>query len=969
MWKLIKTYSFHNKISKIYLGIICFLFLSVIFKPTSVQGQSDIVAQIDSLIDLAEYENAIQFTEKTIESQVAEDSVKAIYFHKLGLCFYQLYNNETALTQFNKALKIRQQIFKPTHKDIIRLYRNISVVQNEIGNISEASLALEQALVLLRQSSMPDTSLIVDLYMQQGRLLAKNREYNRAKEYLLQGKFLCEEYSKIKKESYVEVLELLATNALAVNDTFQIIHWANQAAKFIESELNSQDQYQFYLANAFHNLGTGYALLDSFNLSNENFEKSLNINRKGGTERSFYVSYDLSNLALNYKNKSQFDTALKLIKEAVKIDLENEDLLELSSNYENMAAILLDGAQLNSAKEIIEKGIHLLDKYPYLEEDKHNSIQLLLTKANIEKEVWKTTKKNKEAVLEITDRLIEVLRNIRQSFLTDESKLVLQEKGKEIYDVLVESLVLIYETQHDENLLEKAFALADDAKSLVLFESVMYNNTLDLPGIPEYLIEKELSLRKTISELEYQLHNENEDKNVQNLLILAREKLQLHRRTSKEQNENYRLLSQVYQAEQKDERFEHFVDPLFEFYLGASSAFLFYKNAHQMKVYRLSSIDEIYHKCKRVKAHISKVNSIGLSEKQIQDQNKIFAQDAFDLYQLLFKSFLDEWNQLPEKFIVVPDEILNYVPIEALLDEVVTDDFGLVSDFPFLLKKHIIQTVFSSKLNNFLSTKESGGKAHRIISFAPSFSASRNGSERSGTGQFYSELLYNKKEIKGISKIAASHLYIDRFASKTNFLKHISNAGVVHLATHAWADQNNSSQSHIAFAPDQKQINDQSAQSNLLYIHEIQNLDLDASLVTLSACDTGAGVYRKGEGVVSLGRAFIYAGAQSTLMTLWKVDDQSTSDICISFYKQLQLGATKDEALRNAKLDFLDRYKNKSLPYYWAALIIKGNTDSLSLVEHNNNNLYLLIGLFILIALILKYKYSSSKRNPKDHPG
>ncbi|MEM8907062.1 MAG: CHAT domain-containing protein, partial [Bacteroidota bacterium] len=89
----------------------------------------------------------------------------------------------------------------------------------------------------------------------------------------------------------------------------------------------------------------------------------------------------------------------------------------------------------------------------------------------------------------------------------------------------------------------------------------------------------------------------------------------------------------------------------------------------------------------------------------------------------------------------------------------------------------------------------------------------------------------------------------------------------------------------------------------------------------------------RGEGVISLARGFMHAGCPSTVMSLWSVDDCATSDIMVHFYRSLKAGQRKDEAIRQAKFDYLANISDKSMahPYYWAAFVQFGQTEALTL--------------------------------------
>ena len=105
-------------------------------------------------------------------------------------------------------------------------------------------------------------------------------------------------------------------------------------------------------------------------------------------------------------------------------------------------------------------------------------------------------------------------------------------------------------------------------------------------------------------------------------------------------------------------------------------------------------------------------------------------------------------------------------------------------------------------------------------------------------------------------------------------------------------------------------------------------LKLNADLVTLSACRTGLGQLLRGEGMIGLTRSFLYAGAESVVVSLWNVNDIATASLMKAFYKNLQRGLAKDDALRQAKLELLKGQQPAwRHPYYWAAFVLVGDSQ------------------------------------------
>jgi CHAT domain-containing protein len=118
------------------------------------------------------------------------------------------------------------------------------------------------------------------------------------------------------------------------------------------------------------------------------------------------------------------------------------------------------------------------------------------------------------------------------------------------------------------------------------------------------------------------------------------------------------------------------------------------------------------------------------------------------------------------------------------------------------------------------------------------------------------------------------------------------------------------------------------AEDGVLTAEDVTGLDLfDTDLVVLSACETGLGAVRAGEGVFGLRRAFQLAGARAVVMSLWKVPDEATHELMTEFYRNLLAGQPRADALRSAQLAMRARYPD---PRYWGAFILQGDPGPLA---------------------------------------
>jgi tetratricopeptide (TPR) repeat protein len=178
-------------------------------------------------------------------------------------------------------------------------------------------------------------------------------------------------------------------------------------------------------------------------------------------------------------------------------------------------------------------------------------------------------------------------------------------------------------------------------------------------------------------------------------------------------------------------------------------------------------------------------------------------------------------------------------------------------------------------------------------------------------------------EVRAIAGLlpGRAELHLAADATKPLLLARATAAPLLHVSTHAIADPIDPERSRILFAPPQPR-----AGADYLFLREIYGLDLKGlDMVVLSACDTETGKVTGGEGVEGFSKAFLAAGANSTVTTLWPVDDRATAEFMKQFYYALASGSTKAEALRQAKLQFLRSGSRLSHPQYWAAFVLNGD--------------------------------------------
>lgn len=302
------------------------------------------------------------------------------------------------------------------------------------------------------------------------------------------------------------------------------------------------------------------------------------------------------------------------------------------------------------------------------------------------------------------------------------------------------------------------------------------------------------------------------------------------------------------------------------------------------------------------------------------------------LYSQVFQP-LERYLKADSQIIIVPDDALSYVPFGML----VTEDREQRPRF--LIERYSIAYAYSASLLNpvfWMERKSSAPprldllaignpdlgieKPSRAHWFKKIMPATASPATAATTGEEPPmPLPYAESEVKAIGRFfKQSEVLTGRAATEAAFKTKAPQARVIHLATHNRLDTETLWHSKIELAR-------QNGEDGFLHTYEIFPLDLNADLVVLSACDTGLGQFKRGEGLMGMSRAFLYAGAPSLVASLWPVADEVTSALMKNFYSHMADGLNKSQALQQAQVDLIRG--GHIHPFYWAPFILIGNTD------------------------------------------
>ncbi|MEN8125363.1 MAG: CHAT domain-containing tetratricopeptide repeat protein [Bacteroidota bacterium] len=482
------------------------------------------------------------------------------------------------------------------------------------------------------------------------------------------------------------------------------------------------------------------------------------------------------------------------------------------------------------------------------------------------------------------------------------------------YSMINQRLLLCAnEDQNNKELLMKTINEIENNGSKLSWSKFIFNNERKQIKLPERLLNKEKELKAELNFYKNKLFDKNES-SVDKKRVWKEKIYELDASYLKIQDTIKLSYNNYYQFNFRDFDIESLQNKLdydaaiIKYIVTNDYVFSIVISKNNIKLFKLGDKKTIDVSLKRV---FNIINNRILNYQDELDnlKNSLLGEIPIELY---------------KNITIVPDGSLFYLPFEILI---FSKNMPLISYSPSLLL--LMEQKNESFINNNI----------QIGAFAAS--SSYNTDKSTDDISNSSKLTNVDFEIKNILDIFEGKAFIN--SSKETFLNQVNNFDILHFSMHSSLNDIDPEFSSLNFYGDEK--------INRLFISELYNETFKANMVVLSSCDTGNGIYKNGEGVISLSRAFTYAGVPSTVMSLWKVPDKESAILMKLFYQNLKKGQPKDKALFQAKLDYLKNTDDSFLkhPYYWAGFVVSGNTSAIT--PSTNYILLVLLGLVIVLPI------------------
>jgi CHAT domain-containing protein len=961
--------------------------LGLYVKYTAEQGKN--------LLDNGQGNDAIRVLEALVRESESfslnNDENLALPHKYLGSVYYDRDDLLNATAYFKTALKIREKA-NPNSEELFRDYYNLGVIYRNTGNFSASIKHLKKAVEL--KSINPENSTLSKMYLQLATTYKANHNFNEAEDYLDIAISYAEKKHGINSpELAVFLMEkgsVIMESATSFSSITKAISVLNKSLQYFEKQ-SKRDNVNY--VKCLINLGIANIIgIDpQFNKEDEILaaKRALPFLEKAllETKKSFKNSiteYDvLVQLAAAQAKNRDFLKAEKSIKDAEKIAIDlygpkhlvfsiikgvYSENFEYQEKYDEALKMIQEAivnltapTALNNTPDwkLIQEGkVENLNK---LKDFVAKKARIYLKKYQAEKNII-----DLEMALSHLEYVDKIADKIRADFTAEGGKMIVSDMVIDAYEMAISACLEMSKVKKDVKYKEKAYYYSEKSKALVLLEAFQNSKAAALSGLSEKTINEEEAIRLELSDIKQQIfqlksRGEGNSEAAKKLEKALFDKKQIYsafvKKIEKENPEYFKMKFQLKLMDLAETRKLLKKDQaLIEYFSGNKSLFIFKITANEFEVFEMQNNQDLAGLVKNFRSatYGYYLDAVEKTDDAFDKYANDFAKYGSELYDRLLKPL----GTLPKRLIIVPSGPLSNMPFEPLLMQKPANAKQFKSH-RYVGNEYIISYNYSATLLYEMMTRKHEGNRKEFIAFAPSFGADDGDGVTMRNRRFaLAPLNYNDKEVNNVRRLLGfGDVYVGKEATEARFRADGSKYKIIHFATHGMANDRDPDFSLLAFT----EIAD-SVENEFLYVSDLYNLKLNADLVVLSACETGLGELRKGEGVISLARGFSYAGAKSIFTTLWSVNDLSTSLIIESFYKYLKEGKDKDEALHLAKLDFLKKAdNNKAHPFLWAPYILIGDTAPLEIGGKSYLG-YLLLGGGILIIVIAIYLRKSKKR-------
>ena len=819
-------------------------------------------------------------------------------------------------------------------RGILGLYNNLAVAYTELGQYERAKEYYEKVLKTGSQVWGDNDPNLTDNYANFGILLVRMGDYDKAIDYA--QKALNIRLKKTKLEKIDCEIYVVLSGAYNYKKDYEKAVFYAQKAIAIQRQLTDADHPD--MALLYNDIGLIY---DNYGKSDSALlylQKAIDNQLKKASNN---IGFTYTNMGQVYHRAKDYDKAVLFFQKslAVKTKILKAQSPALAETYNLLAKTYLAKKDYENAENCLKKSLNISN---YKQKNDFSTVNDKIHVLNalddyavllLDKYAQTAQKEDAERAADFAQQAAYGIEDHLEGLHTEGSQILLKAQRLTVYDHAIAANILLAKT--DKNALKTAFQYAEQSKAWLLQAQIKATRALHFADIPDNLLQKEDSLRTAITWFEKQKQAQlNAGKaetdsvvlGISNTLFLLKQDIYALKKNFEHlYPKYYQLKYAVSTLTVKDiqQSLLNADQTLIEYFVADSSIFIFTINQTDFDVVEVKNDFDLDSLVAQMRYGISNYHSKNAPNLVHNAAPAAYTEGSSKLYKMLIEPVK---NRLKKQLIIVPDGVLGYIPFEALLmkHDAKPNRFHANT---YLINDYNISYAYSAAM-----LKEMSDKKHlheptaSLLAMAPFFSGDttvsadirRHPDNSTDTLQI---LPASGPEAANCVQLMTGLGVYGKDATLQKFLELAPQYRFLHLTTHGKANDKLGDYSYLAFFNTKDSLADK-----LLYVRDLYNLQLNADMVVLSACETGIGQLHRGEGIASLARAFSYAGAKSIVTTLWQIGDGNSKILMTNFYKHLQKGDSKAVALSKAKRDFInaDKIKNSD-PFFWAGFILIGD--------------------------------------------
>ena len=879
-----------------------------------------------------------------------------------------------------KQLEIYKKIFNGSSDSLAIVYKDIGEVFFEKGVFNKALEYYLKSIAIYKNNPGQNSRGLADTYYFIAQVYKRESEYDKSLEYLFTSLSISKE---LIGENNIDVASCYCEIGHVYLDKYEYDKGLEYYFKSLGISLGFVNGSTVNIATMYGNIGVAYIYQGDYDKASEYILKCMKITKEFLGEKHLKVGYSYTYLGLLNMKKKNFPLALDYYFKNLEIKLpilgeKNPQIVaayfDIAKAYQNLfennKAVLYYQKVIASCLQNFNDTVNLCS-IPEIRDD--SNWRSLLKGLQGKAAIFADSARSLPIIesLSTMDRLQIALKHYqacnklidmaRKNISKVSDKMFLGEKASAIYEEAVGVCLKLADLGHPSDASgynQLAFYFSEKGKSAVLLEAMAGQEAQKYAGIPDNLLEVEYNLQTDIAYYTKQLAGLGSADSL-NINTLQKKLFDCNRSYDslivvfeKKYPKYHELKYSVNTASIKD--IQNLIDKktaMLSYFVGDSTVTVYTIAKNSSNIKSIKKPDDLGETVEFFRNSLTNQN---------KKSDKAYRKYGASLYEMLVPKDLDKNIG---NLIIVPDGVLATIPFETLLTSKVADTTQF-QNLPYLVKKYSISYCSSATLfkETFARKKRDPSEVRPLndwIAYAPVFddenSKGTSLASRAlirelhkinkdstltrglmmGSGEVVPLLPGSENEVKSIfnefdKRNLKTSVELKGNASERNIKSgELENYKYIHLATHGFVNSEKPELSGLLLAQVPDSTNEQN--DGILYSGEIFNLKLNADLVVLSACETGLGKIKKGEGIIGLTRALLYAGAKNLVVSLWPVSDESTSDLMIDFYKNLlsEKSARLSNSVRfaplmqQAKLKMIGEAKFAH-PYFWSPFILIG---------------------------------------------